>query len=84
MVKIDTETKETKIWWEEDMFPSEPVYVPNPSAKDDEDSGVVLSICVSTKPGAPIFLLVLGKLMLNIASLCNARNILLRCPVDLT
>ena len=64
------------------MFPSEPVYVPNPSAKDDEDSGVVLSICVSTKPGAPIFLLVLGKLVLTIADLRNARKILFRCVVD--
>ena len=52
-----------KIWSEDDIYPSEPVFVQDPSSTDiagaDEDKGVILSVCVSTKSNVPIFLLIL-------------------------
>lgn len=63
LCKIDTEHKTMKVWREPNIFPSEPVFVQNPDSRDisgaDEDNGVILSICVSTEPNVPIFLLIL-------------------------
>jgi len=63
LCKIDTKTKQMKIWSEDDIYPSEPVFVQDPASTDiagaDEDKGVILSVCVSTKPNVPIFLLIL-------------------------
>ncbi|XP_077390145.1 retinal Mueller cells isomerohydrolase-like isoform X3 [Festucalex cinctus] len=58
IVKLNVQTKETRVWEEEECYPSEPLFVPTPGATR-EDDGVLLSIVV--KPGAerPGFLLVL-------------------------
>ncbi|XP_077162196.1 carotenoid-cleaving dioxygenase, mitochondrial-like isoform X2 [Paroedura picta] len=57
LVKLDTTTKEIKVWKEKDAYPSEPVFVPNPTGTG-EDSGVILSVAITPKnQGA--FLLVL-------------------------
>uniref|UniRef100_A0A8C5BTQ3 Retinal Mueller cells isomerohydrolase-like n=1 Tax=Gadus morhua TaxID=8049 RepID=A0A8C5BTQ3_GADMO len=58
IVKLNVRTKDTRLWQEEDSYPSEPLFIPTPEAID-EDDGVLLSIVV--KPGAerPSFLLVL-------------------------
>ena len=61
------------MWLEKDIFPSEPVFVQNksvtdPSAPGEEDNGVILSICVSTKKDVPAFLLILdAKTLAEIA-----------------
>ncbi|XP_025063434.1 beta,beta-carotene 9',10'-oxygenase isoform X3 [Alligator sinensis] len=58
LIKIDTETKEMKVWQEEGFYPSEPVFVPVPGATA-EDSGVILSVVLSPLQNQSNFLLVL-------------------------
>ncbi|KAH9629703.1 hypothetical protein HF086_001516 [Spodoptera exigua] len=45
VIKVDTNTGETKTWYEPNCYPSEPIFVPAPNAKD-EDDGVLLSALV--------------------------------------
>lgn len=45
MIKVDVENKTKKTWCEENVFPSEGVFVPRPGATEEED-GVVLSALV--------------------------------------
>uniref|UniRef100_A0A8C9W8A7 Beta-carotene oxygenase 1, like n=1 Tax=Scleropages formosus TaxID=113540 RepID=A0A8C9W8A7_SCLFO len=45
-------------WTEEDYYPSEPVFVAAPDAKE-EDDGVILSSVISQNPEKPPFLLIL-------------------------
>ncbi|XP_075910043.1 beta,beta-carotene 15,15'-dioxygenase [Petromyzon marinus] len=58
IVKVDTHTGEKLEWQEGGCWPAEPVFVPTPGARD-EDDGVVLSSIVTSEPGMPAFLLVL-------------------------
>ena len=58
LVKLDTITKRKLIWYEEDCYPSEPVFVARPGGKD-EDDGVILSAVVGTR-GQNSFLVVLN------------------------
>ncbi|XP_054854612.1 carotenoid-cleaving dioxygenase, mitochondrial [Eublepharis macularius] len=58
LIKIDTTTKEMKIWQEKGTYPSEPVFVPNPNATA-EDSGVILSVVITPKENQGTFLLIL-------------------------
>uniref|UniRef100_A0A8C1D3I5 Uncharacterized protein n=1 Tax=Cyprinus carpio carpio TaxID=630221 RepID=A0A8C1D3I5_CYPCA len=58
--RLNVKSKETWIWQEPDAYPSEPLFVQSPDAKD-EDEGVLMSIVV--KPGVtqrPAFLLILS------------------------
>ncbi|XP_053126352.1 beta,beta-carotene 15,15'-dioxygenase [Hemicordylus capensis] len=58
IVKFDILTK-TKLHWEEEYcWPAEPVFVPSPDAKE-EDDGIILSNIVTTEPRKLPFLLVL-------------------------
>ena len=57
LVKLDTVSKEKKTWYESECFPSEPVFIERPGAKD-EDDGVIVSGVVGTG-GRKSFLLVL-------------------------
>lgn len=41
VIKVDTKTKKRKIFYEKNLYPSEPIFVPRPDAKD-EDDGVIL------------------------------------------
>lgn len=43
LVKIDTETAATDVWYESDCYPGEPVFVRAPGATTEQD-GVVLSV----------------------------------------
>ncbi|MBK5199237.1 MAG: carotenoid oxygenase family protein, partial [Methyloceanibacter sp.] len=43
IVKVDTKTGEVMSWYEEGVYPGEPVFVPAPSAQT-EDDGVLLSV----------------------------------------
>ena len=64
--KVDVETKEVFTWVEEHCYPSEPVFVAVPNAKE-EDDGIVLSAVVGVL-GKPSFLLFLdGKTFKEIA-----------------
>ncbi|XP_075238183.1 neither inactivation nor afterpotential B isoform X3 [Lycorma delicatula] len=47
LIKVDTVQKITKTWCEDNIFPSEPVFVPSPNTKS-EDDGVVLSAMIWT------------------------------------
>ncbi|CAG0905974.1 unnamed protein product, partial [Cyprideis torosa] len=42
LVKVDVESKTFVRWGEENAYPSEPIFVPSPDNKD-EDDGVILS-----------------------------------------
>ncbi|XP_047353486.1 carotenoid isomerooxygenase isoform X1 [Vespa velutina] len=42
LIKVDTVKKTKKIWYEKNVYPSEPIFVPDPHGKK-EDDGVVLS-----------------------------------------
>uniref|UniRef100_A0A672HYV2 Retinal Mueller cells isomerohydrolase-like n=1 Tax=Salarias fasciatus TaxID=181472 RepID=A0A672HYV2_SALFA len=64
IVKLDVQSRESRAWREDGCYPSEPLFVPTPGARD-EDDGVLLSIVV--KPGAerPAFLLLLDAVELT-------------------
>jgi len=57
LVKIDTRTGTTATWHEPDCFPGEPIFVPTPERRG-EDDGVLLSVVLDAA-GARSFLLVL-------------------------
>ncbi|KAM3920984.1 carotenoid-cleaving dioxygenase, mitochondrial-like [Leptodactylus fuscus] len=58
LVKVDVDTKQSKVWQEDGYYPSEPVFVPSPNSSA-EDDGVVLSVVVSPWQGKTPFLLIL-------------------------
>ncbi|RXN32028.1 beta,beta-carotene 9, 10 -oxygenase-like protein [Labeo rohita] len=58
LLKMDLEGKKLKVWRHAGLFPSEPVFVPAPDAKD-EDDGVVMSVVITPKEKKSSFLLVL-------------------------
>nr|XP_036849654.1 beta,beta-carotene 15,15'-dioxygenase [Manis javanica] len=58
ILKYDVLTKASLKWGEEHCWPAEPLFVPMPGAKD-EDDGIILSAIVSTDPQKPPFLLIL-------------------------
>lgn len=45
LIKVDILSHSTKIWCEKNCYPSEPIFVPSPDSKD-EDEGVILSAMV--------------------------------------
>ncbi len=59
IVKSDLKTGNSLVWQEENCFPGEPVFLPNPDGKD-EDDGVNLSIVLDEANGNS-FLLVLNS-----------------------
>uniref|UniRef100_A0A8C6R394 Beta-carotene oxygenase 1 n=1 Tax=Nannospalax galili TaxID=1026970 RepID=A0A8C6R394_NANGA len=58
IIKYDILTKSSLKWCEECCWPAEPLFVPAPDAKD-EDDGVILSAIISTDPQKLPFLLIL-------------------------
>lgn len=58
LLKMDLEGKKLKVWRHAGLFPSEPVFVPAPDAKD-EDDGVVMSVVITPREKNSSFLLVL-------------------------
>uniref|UniRef100_A0A673JE69 Beta,beta-carotene 9',10'-oxygenase-like n=1 Tax=Sinocyclocheilus rhinocerous TaxID=307959 RepID=A0A673JE69_9TELE len=58
LLKMDLEGKKLKVWRHAGLFPSEPVFVPAPDAKD-EDDGVVMSVVITPREKKSSFLLVL-------------------------
>ncbi|XP_032669314.1 carotenoid isomerooxygenase isoform X1 [Odontomachus brunneus] len=58
LIKVDTYRKTRKVWQEKDVFPSEPIFVANPYAKD-EDDGVIVSSLVWGQNESRVGLLIL-------------------------
>ncbi|XP_053305117.1 beta,beta-carotene 15,15'-dioxygenase isoform X2 [Spea bombifrons] len=58
IVKFDTVTKDMLVWTEDMCWPAEPLFIPHPDAKE-EDDGVILSSIVSTDPNKSPYLLIL-------------------------
>ncbi|XP_074593097.1 carotenoid-cleaving dioxygenase, mitochondrial-like [Brevipalpus obovatus] len=58
LMKCDTLKKRQKIWFQNDYYPSEPIFVPKPGSTE-EDDGVVLSYVVSEVDEHDGFLLLL-------------------------
>ncbi|KAL5499778.1 hypothetical protein EMCRGX_G011238 [Ephydatia muelleri] len=64
LLKLDVRKKTVKQWMENSCFPSEPVFVPHPSAKN-EDDGVILSAVIHSDPEQNPFLLILDSKTMN-------------------
>uniref|UniRef100_H3C2K9 Beta-carotene oxygenase 2b n=1 Tax=Tetraodon nigroviridis TaxID=99883 RepID=H3C2K9_TETNG len=58
LIKMDVGSKSMKVWEQAGFYPSEPVFVPAPNARA-EDDGVVLSVVVTPDKERSAFLLVL-------------------------
>ncbi|XP_063801850.1 beta,beta-carotene 15,15'-dioxygenase isoform X1 [Pseudophryne corroboree] len=58
LLKFDVVTKEMLVWSEDMCWPAEPLFVPHPDGKE-EDDGVILSSIVSSNPNKSSFLLIL-------------------------
>ncbi|XP_022044541.2 carotenoid-cleaving dioxygenase, mitochondrial-like [Acanthochromis polyacanthus] len=58
LLKMDLKDKTLKVWYQKGFYPSEPVFVPSPDAKD-EDDGVILSVVLTPSQDKGTFLLVL-------------------------
>ncbi|XP_019490307.1 PREDICTED: beta,beta-carotene 15,15'-dioxygenase [Hipposideros armiger] len=58
ILKYDILTKSSLNWGEEHCWPGEPLFVPTPGARD-EDDGIILSAIISSNPQKPPFLLIL-------------------------
>ncbi|XP_018427126.1 PREDICTED: beta,beta-carotene 9',10'-oxygenase-like [Nanorana parkeri] len=58
LIKLDVETKQSKIWKEDGFYPSEPIFVPYPDSVK-EDDGVILSAILTPHQDKNTFLLIL-------------------------
>ncbi|TGZ48252.1 carotenoid isomerooxygenase isoform X1 [Temnothorax longispinosus] len=58
LIKVDTVRKTKKLWQENGIYPSEPIFVPNPNGKN-EDDGVVVSSLVWAEKETQVGLLIL-------------------------
>ncbi|XP_036393701.1 beta,beta-carotene 9',10'-oxygenase-like [Megalops cyprinoides] len=58
LLKMDLQEKKMKVWQHQDLYPSEPVFVPSPDATE-EDDGVILSVVITPIAENSTFLLVL-------------------------
>ncbi|XP_011861086.1 PREDICTED: carotenoid isomerooxygenase-like [Vollenhovia emeryi] len=58
LIKVDTVRKTKKMWQESDVCPSEPIFVPDPNGKN-EDDGVIVSALVWAENETRVGLLVL-------------------------
>ncbi|KFP90818.1 PREDICTED: beta,beta-carotene 15,15'-monooxygenase [Apaloderma vittatum] len=58
VAKFNIQTKEMLQWGEDNCWPSEPIFIPSPDAKE-EDDGIVLTCILTSNPKEPPFLLVL-------------------------
>lgn len=60
LYKVDRETKESNKWSERACYPGEPVFVPSPQAKE-EDEGVILAVVLNLEKRASFLLVLDGK-----------------------
>ncbi|KAJ2949968.1 hypothetical protein O0L34_g11293 [Tuta absoluta] len=68
IIKVDTKNGKTTTWSKPDCYPSEPIFVPTPDAKE-EDDGVLLSALVwsSARPCAVALLVLDARTMTELA-----------------
>jgi carotenoid cleavage dioxygenase-like enzyme len=66
LVKIDTEAGETVEWHEPDCYPGEPVFVPAPRGRA-EDDGVALSVVLDARAGRSFLLALDGHSFAELA-----------------
>ena len=59
MIKLDVETRETKVWERDGLSVSEPVYVARPDSTD-EDDGIILFSALDTKNDKRVLLVILN------------------------
>ncbi|XP_043257940.1 carotenoid isomerooxygenase [Colletes gigas] len=64
IIKVDVVKKTRKTWYEKDVYPSEPIFVPDPNGKN-EDDGVVLSAIVWSEKETQVGLLILDAVTLT-------------------
>src|SRR5215467_918735 len=50
LVKVDIRERRSKVWFENDCYPGEPVFVPRPDGIA-EDDGIILSVVLDSKKG---------------------------------
>nr|XP_023020809.1 carotenoid isomerooxygenase [Leptinotarsa decemlineata] len=62
VIKVDTYTKSTKTWCEPNCYPSEPIFIPNPESKFEDDGIVVLSMIWGGEDTNHVGLLVLNAI----------------------
>jgi len=65
IIKIDVTTKESKEWTQEDCYPAESLFIPNPEGKE-EDDGILMSIVLDTKAQKTFLLILDAKTMTEI------------------
>ncbi|XP_078034061.1 neither inactivation nor afterpotential B isoform X1 [Augochlora pura] len=64
IIKVDILKKTRKTWYERNVYPSEPIFVPDPNGKN-EDDGVVLSAIVWSDKESQVGLLILDSVTMT-------------------
>jgi carotenoid cleavage dioxygenase-like enzyme len=60
LVKVDIRERRSKVWFENDCYPGEPVFVPRPDGIV-EDDGIILSVVLDSKKGNSFLLILDAK-----------------------
>jgi len=66
LVKVDIMERRSKVWFENDCYPGEPVFVPRPDGIA-EDDGIILSVVLDSKKGNSFLLILDAKSFEEIA-----------------
>lgn len=74
ITKIDAQTRDHWVWYEKDAYPSEPIFVPAPDAKE-EDDGVLLSVVLDAQ-AKNTYLLVLDARNLKVLAKARVPEVL--------
>lgn len=74
LIKIDVKNKVELFWYEKNTIPGEPVFVPNPKGKSD-DNGVVLSVVLDGESKHSFLLILKAKTMTELGSICLPHHI---------
>ncbi|SDT10139.1 Carotenoid cleavage dioxygenase [Paenibacillaceae bacterium GAS479] len=67
LIKVDTRTGSTKVWYREGHYPGEPVFTPAPHGKD-EDDGIILSVVLDGHAGKSYLLALDAKTFEELAT----------------
>ncbi|KAG5674247.1 hypothetical protein PVAND_004227 [Polypedilum vanderplanki] len=75
LIKVNTETKEVQIWQEENVYPSEPLFIPSPNSAS-EDDGIIISALLKGNENTNFiaFLILDGKTFREIGR-CEFKNL---------
>lgn len=68
LCRVNTETKETLIWRDQDyFFPGEPILVPRPNSTDETDAIILSAVSDGRDNGKDFLLFVDGKTMKEVS-----------------